>query len=110
MNFKIYERDSDEEMRSKIAAELVEDDRFRKLCKELGDYDVEQLAKLCSNMMVISIRHNWCIGNRAWENASSDEQTRQLILQWLLFSWSDDDELVAVDDCVWLARLVYNIF
>lgn len=111
MNFKIYERYSDEEMRNKIAAELLEDDRFRKLFKKIGGYyDVEVLAEYCSDMMVTDIRHNWCVGNLAWEHAPSDEQTRQLILHWLLFWWSDDGKSVEVDDGLWLARLVYNIF
>lgn len=78
MNFKIYEQDSDEEMRNKIAAELVEDDRFRRLCKEVSDCDVELCAKQCSDIMVVNIRYSWCVGNLAWEHASSDEQTRQL--------------------------------
>lgn len=110
MNFKIYEQDSDEEMRSKITAELVKDGRFRKLCKEMGDYDVELLAKDCSDMMVTDIRYSWCVGNLAWEHVSSDEQTRQLILRWLLFWWSDVCKLIEIDDDIWLARLVYNIF
>ena len=110
MNFKIYEQDSDEEMRSKIAAELVEDNRFRELCKELGDYDVELLAKDCSNKMVTDIRYGWCVGNLTWEHASSVKQTRQLILHWLFFWWSNVCKLIEIDDGVWLTRLVDNIF
>lgn len=107
MDFKIYEHDSDEEMRTKIAAELVKDNRFRKLLEELGDHNVEFNAEMCSISIVTSIRYNKCVECPAWGRASSDEQTRQLILNWLIMRWK---ESLQVEDAVRLTQLVYTIF
>lgn len=109
--FTAHAQDTDEQMANWIRPMLENDSRFAQVCKDTGDSDVENCAKVFARYMVSEVRYGNFLDNPAWQNASPAEQMRELLMSWLFWLYyRGGDGLDDTETAVWLARVIYTTY